>query len=313
MSDQNLHRREPFRLLGAINRWRGNPIGFLVRAIEYLAFGQPLHTLLRTGLAPDVMQNDYLIEEFSDVRVDVPSGIISTSTGRVIAPYLTDRYFMSGNFFADIFRLVRRKHQNFYFGQECFVIPVQDYYFHFMMEWVPRILLLAKVRPNVKFLVATNPQYVYEFLRMQNLDFEVVNQKSVRVGKLVALESRLDRSASLQLIRNSLLKKEECANKQVFISRRGYSRYNLRAEQTIEKTLGENVLRIDPGQLSLSEQISLFQSVSEVHAIHGGALTNLVFMSPGTRVVEYFTTTYRHYCFREIAQTIGIEYREVAT
>lgn len=55
------------------------------------------------------------------------------------------------------------------------------------------------------------------------------------------------------------------------------------------------------GDLSLTEQISLFRDVDVVVAAHGAAVTNMVFAKPGTTVVELFGDNYINGCFWALA------------
>lgn len=63
-------------------------------------------------------------------------------------------------------------------------------------------------------------------------------------------------------------------------------------------------VRIDPGELSVQEQIDHFAAAETVVAIHGAALTNLVFCRPGVRVLELFAPTYVKHCYWAICENI---------
>ena len=49
---------------------------------------------------------------------------------------------------------------------------------------------------------------------------------------------------------------------------------------------------MDPGRLTVREQIDTFAAAQVVVAPHGAALTNLAFASPGVRVLELFAPDY---------------------
>lgn len=67
---------------------------------------------------------------------------------------------------------------------------------------------------------------------------------------------------------------------------------------------------LDPGKLSVQEQIDVFHGAEVVVAPHGAALTNITFGSPGLRVLELFAPTYVHLGLWAIAEAVdGIEYR----
>ncbi|MFS3127162.1 glycosyltransferase family 61 protein [Nocardioides sp. Bht2] len=61
---------------------------------------------------------------------------------------------------------------------------------------------------------------------------------------------------------------------------------------------------VEPGGLSIQEQIDTFAAAEVVVAPHGAALTNLVFASPGVRVLELFPAEFVKACFWAISQSI---------
>lgn len=62
---------------------------------------------------------------------------------------------------------------------------------------------------------------------------------------------------------------------------------------------------IDPGSLSVQEQINTFHAAKIVVAPHGAGLTNMVFCTPGTKVLELFAPDYVHTGLWTIAQSLG--------
>ena len=62
---------------------------------------------------------------------------------------------------------------------------------------------------------------------------------------------------------------------------------------------------------SFAEQVGLFASASVIVAMHGAGLTNLVFASPGTQVIELVAPTYINHCYKRVAQTTGCVYQEI--
>jgi capsular polysaccharide biosynthesis protein len=67
---------------------------------------------------------------------------------------------------------------------------------------------------------------------------------------------------------------------------------------------------IAPESLSVAEQVSLFAAAEVVIGAHGAALTNTVFCSPGTKVIEIFTPDYVNPCYRKLSSQVGLEYWE---
>jgi capsular polysaccharide biosynthesis protein len=63
--------------------------------------------------------------------------------------------------------------------------------------------------------------------------------------------------------------------------------------------------RLDPGTLSVQEQINYFSRAEVIVSPHGAALTNLVFARPDVRVLELFANDYVHLGLWAIAAAMG--------
>ncbi len=62
--------------------------------------------------------------------------------------------------------------------------------------------------------------------------------------------------------------------------------------------------RLDPGTVSVQEQIDHFAAADVIVAPHGAALANLVFCRPGVRVLELFAPDYVNPCYWAITDAI---------
>lgn len=72
----------------------------------------------------------------------------------------------------------------------------------------------------------------------------------------------------------------------------------------------QGFVRVDPGTLSVQEQIDWFAAAEAIVAPHGAALANLAFCSPGVRVLELFAPNYVNVCYWNISENIhGARYR----
>lgn len=67
----------------------------------------------------------------------------------------------------------------------------------------------------------------------------------------------------------------------------------------------EGFVMLDPGTLSVQEQIDVFHNAEVIVAPHGAALTNITWSRPGVRVLEMFAGTYVHLGLWTIAEAIG--------
>jgi hypothetical protein len=67
---------------------------------------------------------------------------------------------------------------------------------------------------------------------------------------------------------------------------------------------------VDPGSLSVADQIRTFAEAECIVGPHGGGLASLAFASPGASVVELFAPDYVATCYWKLAECVpGLEYR----
>lgn len=62
----------------------------------------------------------------------------------------------------------------------------------------------------------------------------------------------------------------------------------------------------NPAQNSITDQARAFRWARVIVAIHGAALTNLIFCRPGTVLIELFSAKYVNPCYLHICQQLGI-------
>lgn len=68
-------------------------------------------------------------------------------------------------------------------------------------------------------------------------------------------------------------------------------------------------VRLDPGVLTVQEQIDVFSRAEIIVAPHGAGLTNVTFSPHDVKVLEMFPSTYVHRGLYAIVQAVGGEYR----
>lgn len=97
--------------------------------------------------------------------------------------------------------------------------------------------------------------------------------------------------------------------KKIQIIRPGQARRPLVNESELTEALSPlGCVPIDPGTLSYDEQINLFSNAKVIVGQHGGALTNIGFCRPGTKLLEIVGETYVNPCFWGIAHISGVLY-----
>jgi hypothetical protein len=80
--------------------------------------------------------------------------------------------------------------------------------------------------------------------------------------------------------------------------------------QVLEVLAGRGFTMVDPGTMSVAEQIRTFAEAEWIVAPHGGALANLAFASAGSSVVELFAPDFVQGCYWKLADRVpGLAYR----
>lgn len=70
---------------------------------------------------------------------------------------------------------------------------------------------------------------------------------------------------------------------------------------------------IDPGSLTLADQVNLFDVANSVLGLHGSAFVNMMYMRPGARVVELTSQNYDPFHDFLLARQMSLEFQKLCT
>jgi hypothetical protein len=96
----------------------------------------------------------------------------------------------------------------------------------------------------------------------------------------------------------------------LFIARRSHTRLILNEDWLIKELskLPVKLIVKDFATLSLKEQICLVDLADILVSMHGAALAHVLFMRPGTSLVELFPYAFRKYIYENLASAMGVTY-----
>lgn len=97
--------------------------------------------------------------------------------------------------------------------------------------------------------------------------------------------------------------------RRLYVTRIGSERRPLLNEAEVEALLsmhGFQTVQLDG--LAVRDQVLLFAEASHIVAPHGAGLTNLLFCTPGTAVLELLPSNYVNWCFRRLASLRQLHY-----
>ena len=97
--------------------------------------------------------------------------------------------------------------------------------------------------------------------------------------------------------------------KLLYISRRDAANRPVTNEREVEHTLESRGFKVvNPGAVSVTEQIRLFKGARVVVGPHGAGLTNIAFCEPGTKILELLQSNYLNPCMARLAQARRLTY-----
>lgn len=191
-------------------------------------------------------------------------------------------------------------------------------YYHFLLEVMPRWAVVRQILPDVDVdavYMPTAHQYERDLLVIAGIDPGAV----IATGEVPAIRaSRLlvpgyPNVGEMQprwladWVRQTF-KPVDTASRpsRLFVTRgSGPNTRRLVEGPAVEAMLAERgFVTIDPGSMSVQEQIDHFAAADVIVGIHGAAMTNLVFSPPGVRILELFAPRYVKHCFWALSRNI---------
>ena len=193
-----------------------------------------------------------------------------------------------------------------------------DSYFHWLFEILPMFRLLEQsgTLPD-RYLISSDKPFQKSSLSLLGIPQEKMIQPGGDAAYRCETSVVITKTRTVSKWRCDYLRKifscwmnpspeKGC---RLYITRNNTDRRRVRNEDEVVGLLsGYGFTVVDPGKMSLQDQVDLFSRAEFIVAPHGGALTNVVFASPGTRLVELFSPGYINRCFWEIAVLTGVGY-----
>jgi capsular polysaccharide biosynthesis protein len=301
--------------------WRARPLGAFIRSLEIASLGAPLQQIVRSNSDIDeikhLVPNSWASGATQDLyttkaRVSMKSGLVLLESGHVIARHLNSHSYLSGNLNDEIRILIRKKPHSF-LAEILVVLPKQEYFYHFLIDFLPQIIRLNKENPNLVVLINKDEEkYVIDYLEHHNIQSIVTDAKTISVNRLVVPNfASLDLKSTRTLLCNTLHIQESppVTSEKIALLRFRGSRHDSEFESKLKDYLVKQGYQIfDPDLLQISEQIRIFSGATQVVSIHGGVLANLIYCREHTKVLEIFTHPYRTLFFMAICREIGLDY-----
>lgn len=196
-------------------------------------------------------------------------------------------------------------------------------YYHFLFDAIGRLQVLEASGVDTTFdavIVPHGSGYQRQLLEWVGIDvplIQVGRGESVTAEHLVVPSTPnsaviAPRDTVAWLRRRFLPEAAPAATERILITR-GETRGNrcyLQEGELWPALEARGFQRVDPGSLSVRDQVELFARAETVVAPHGAGLTNITFAPPGVQVLEFFAPRYVHTGLWGICEALGhVRYR----
>lgn len=196
-------------------------------------------------------------------------------------------------------------------GEFGFVATNRNYY-HFLIENAPGMILFRQKDSSKRTWIIPDdiPNQIQEimkviltgnFLSMKRHQIASVQKlihvrdfryrEQVNVNKYLEMNIFQERRNDIYIVRDTLIcgfsnqSNHSVASEKVFLTRQTWQERTPLMLKKMEQDYSEKGYSIiDPGYLSVSQQIELFRKAKEIVALGGASLTNLMFCEPQTKI-----------------------------
>ena len=204
---------------------------------------------------------------------------------------------------------------------------LSDLYFHWMFDILPRIELLRRSgieMPCIDWFLINSRNFLpfhtetLEVLgipkakRLETYKYPHIKAKKLVVPSFPGSIAWMPKW-SCDFLRNTFLNKQATEKsgklERIYISRANVANRRIINEDELISLLNNfGFQAVTLESMSVAEQASLMADAKVIVAPHGGGLTNIVFCSPGTKVIEIFSPNFVYPCYWLISNLVGLKY-----
>jgi hypothetical protein len=191
-------------------------------------------------------------------------------------------------------------------------------YWHFLMDGLPRLALLNEFPADTKILVPANLEpWQRELLYLLGLEgrYRQTRERHLRIENYYHSSQTSMTGCynpyAVDFLRRSLLPKANTAYqgpRKFYIVREGWKRGVTNEAEVRRLFEKKGWALIAPEKLDIPSQIQLFSQAESVCGIHGSAFANLLWASPGCRVLELIPENFLSGAFECVAKVLNLSH-----
>ena len=192
------------------------------------------------------------------------------------------------------------------FPRVATALNLQSNYHHFLLEDLPRLILLKKKHGCGAVFSGgwRTPGFVYDFL--ERLEVDVIPLSTRRkydelwftavVGQL-----GVPSQYGAKLVREAFPPRSDSKIERIYISRQGAQRSFFNEDLLANELVNHGFSVVHLEKMNIDQQISIMAGAKLVVAPHGAGLANMTFLRDGARVVEISDCSYSNPVFQALA------------
>lgn len=245
-----------------------------------------------------------------NAQVDLLTGLVFFDNGLILDGVLAQwqKLLYRGGIGSALRRLRRKKHQ---VNGSWTVLPHSPFFYHFLIEELPKVLNLYRAAVIDGVLITEiTPQWAKQALEFYKVPYKALEHNSLEIEEYYCLTAP---RAVLKSNINSLLNHKNEFQNNYLLSRGNLDRSSSEIELQIRSLNLASFQEIDPSDWSFADQMKLFSDSKSIIGLHGGALTNMVWMKSGGKVVEIFNHPFHTYDYARLAFELEHEYLPIFT
>jgi capsular polysaccharide biosynthesis protein len=194
-------------------------------------------------------------------------------------------------------------------------------FYHWFMDALPRLALFEEWPPDIRVIVPPDlHSYQIDTLRWLGLEdrYRPTREEHLVIehyyfSSPTMMTGLLD-PYGVTFLRNAFAERgdsEYDSPKRFYVQRVGAARGIVNDAEVVQFFQARGWAVVDTQQLTMAQQIQLFAKAEEICALHGAALTNLLWCRPGTKVLELVADTFMNGVYEGIAESVGLNYNFV--
>jgi len=195
-------------------------------------------------------------------------------------------------------------------------------YFHWMCDCLQKLVAVEEALAGTDFIIVLpnryrDLDYIGWSLNRLGYKFAYGSSRNHYLVRSLYVIDPVARSGNyncktIKKVQEKLLLCHKVLNnpRRLYISRRYAHRRRLEAEEVLEARLSHyGITTVYPEELTIEMQMKIFRSCSLLIGLHGGGLTNIIYMNKNTSLIEIrLKNDSLNNCYFSLASCLGINY-----